>query len=348
MKQRIEHLDGFRGIAILLVLGFHAYSRWKEVLPYGDRFAEFPLFRTGWVGVDLFFLISGFVILMTLENCPSPVLFLKKRWLRLFPAMAICSLTSYGFAQCLPSTFPPPNFPFDLMPGLLFIDPNWLHEIGLPWNAIEGSYWSIFVEVKFYVIAAILYHGFGARTLVLAIAALHAASIGIGYAFYSHSDVQIICLLRTISLGLDLEHFGWFAAGASLYLFRSHRSRWWLAFCIAECLMSSLFRFSLALRPAMVCMALAGLFLASNTFEPVAKVFRLRPFLFMGYISYPFYLIHEGIVVRGTVFMGSWSPTWMPPILLPVLPAFLAASIAWCVARVEPTLRSVLAGWMNR
>ena len=90
--KRISYLDGHRGIAILLVLLYHAFSRWTELVPYGNDFADFPLFRFGYLGVELFFLISGFVILMTLEKFNSFTEFMYHRWLRLFPAMLICSL----------------------------------------------------------------------------------------------------------------------------------------------------------------------------------------------------------------------------------------------------------------
>ena len=62
IKNRIDYLDGHRGLAILLVIGYHAYARWPEIVPYGNQFSHIPLFSAGRFGVQLFFLISGFVI----------------------------------------------------------------------------------------------------------------------------------------------------------------------------------------------------------------------------------------------------------------------------------------------
>ncbi|NRB64450.1 MAG: acyltransferase family protein, partial [Saprospiraceae bacterium] len=59
MQSRLNFLDGLRGVAILLVIAFHAYSRWPHFVPYGDAYQNFPLFKLGWGGVELFFLISG-------------------------------------------------------------------------------------------------------------------------------------------------------------------------------------------------------------------------------------------------------------------------------------------------
>ena len=49
---RIKSLDGLRGVAILLVLFYH-------LLNHGFLY---PLFDQGWMGVDLFFVLSGFLI----------------------------------------------------------------------------------------------------------------------------------------------------------------------------------------------------------------------------------------------------------------------------------------------
>ena len=73
---RINYLDGHRGIAILLVIMFHAYSRWSHLIVYDNDLSQFPVFQYGYLGVQLFFMISGFVILMTLEKCNNILSFI--------------------------------------------------------------------------------------------------------------------------------------------------------------------------------------------------------------------------------------------------------------------------------
>ena len=70
---RIDYIDGLRGVAILGVVLFHAYARWTEVVPYGSRYSDFVIFKNGWLGVYLFFVISGFVITMTLSRTKTLV-----------------------------------------------------------------------------------------------------------------------------------------------------------------------------------------------------------------------------------------------------------------------------------
>src|ERR1700741_1455059 len=94
-KNRIKILDGFRAIAILCVILFHYYSRWTipssttNLYPYGNRF---DFFGYGYLGVEFFFIISGFVIAFTLHRTEGMLVFWKKRMVRLFPAMLFCSL----------------------------------------------------------------------------------------------------------------------------------------------------------------------------------------------------------------------------------------------------------------
>lgn len=98
-KERIAHLDGFRGLAILLVISYHAFARWPKVTPWTTIYGTFPIFKFGWMGVQLFFVISGYVIFMTLERCTSLSEFIYKRWLRLFPAMLIGTIIVFSSAQ---------------------------------------------------------------------------------------------------------------------------------------------------------------------------------------------------------------------------------------------------------
>ncbi|HHF0555610.1 TPA: acyltransferase family protein [Vibrio antiquarius] len=96
MKNRIVHLDAMRGIAILLVLLFHTYGRWPGHLSFVNESSDILVVKYGYLGVNLFFVISGYVILMTLDKKNSLIEFYISRWLRLFPLMFLCSLLIYS------------------------------------------------------------------------------------------------------------------------------------------------------------------------------------------------------------------------------------------------------------
>ena len=107
-QRRIDYLDGLRGIAILLVVLFHYCGPVYAEIVKCDSGPFIPLVAHGWVGVQLFFLISGFVILMTLEKCRSVSQFLYNRWIRLFPAMLIATgvLVLFNVTTHIPSPLP--------------------------------------------------------------------------------------------------------------------------------------------------------------------------------------------------------------------------------------------------
>ncbi len=85
---RIGYLDGLRGLAIALVMAWHyTCAPHARYLPYGATLRGVPIIADGWIGVYLFFLISGYVVSLSLERSSGLGDFLWRRWLRLFPAM---------------------------------------------------------------------------------------------------------------------------------------------------------------------------------------------------------------------------------------------------------------------
>ena len=88
-KERIFGLDVVRSLAILLVLITHSYDGWNYLFP-SERWWYF---YTGVIGVELFFVLSGFLIggilirILSESNlCFNDILqFLKRRWYRTIP-----------------------------------------------------------------------------------------------------------------------------------------------------------------------------------------------------------------------------------------------------------------------
>ena len=155
--ERIAYLDGLRGIAILAVIGFHYFTCFQSIYPYGSVWSEFPLFRWGYYGVHLFFAISGFVIALTLERCGSFEEFVVRRFARLWPTMLLCSVLTYLVLTALPDLWP--QTPANFLPSLTLIDGQiWGKLIpGLHAGWIDAAYWSLFVELRFYLLAALLW-----------------------------------------------------------------------------------------------------------------------------------------------------------------------------------------------
>ncbi|MGB3338388.1 MAG: acyltransferase [Devosia sp.] len=153
-KGRVETIDVFRGIAILLVVMFHFTARLPASSLNITEGAPLPVFF-GWVGVYFFFIISGYCIFMTLERSATVGVFLARRFSRIYPAFvaAVLLLFVFGLVAYIPSV---PEAHFHVIaPNLADVAMNLLFvgEIG-EW--VDGSFWSIAVEVKFYLLVAIM------------------------------------------------------------------------------------------------------------------------------------------------------------------------------------------------
>lgn len=336
-KTRIEYLDGFRGIAILLVVLFHSFSRWPTIVPYGNRFGDFFIFKNGFLGVQLFFLISGFVILMTLEKCTSLKQFLIRRWLRLFPAMLIATILVFSTALLLPER--PAGTPHfkDIFSGLLFIEP-WLlslithHNFGL----IEGAFWSLFVEVKFYIIFGFLYFFVGERRAIWAIFFLSLLPSFINL-FSMHISDVIVQYSDKIFLIITPSHFVWFASGSFAYLYSKDKKLSDLVFSIAIALLGCFKYFHRGEASTSIAILLIStIFLLTVYSGKLQSVFKFKPLLFVGFVSYPFYLIHENALIALTIKLGRTFPNF-PALLMPLLPTLFLLAIAYIIAKhLEP------------
>jgi len=164
-ENRIEVLDSFRFIAILSVMLYHYYSRWTppqsvvSLYPYGSKF---DYFGNGWLGVEFFFIISGFVIAFTLTKSESLVEFLKRRLIRLFPAMLFCSVVSFTVFTIVDNDklFPTSHSFKNLLYSIVFISPDFINKLfhnKITGTYLNGSYWSLWPEIQFYIVASVIY-----------------------------------------------------------------------------------------------------------------------------------------------------------------------------------------------
>lgn len=150
MRPYFHFLDGIRFGSAVSVMFFHlAFYSWASsssttahIFARADHFEELaPWAWFGWVGVQLFFVISGFVIANS-ANGSSPIEFLNGRATRLYPAVLICAPISFLALLVIAG---------DPLAALIrpFADSILLIPKG-PW--IDGVYWSLAVEIIFYAI----------------------------------------------------------------------------------------------------------------------------------------------------------------------------------------------------
>lgn len=345
--KRINYLDGHRGVAILLVVFYHAFSRWTEIVPYGDSVSSFLFFKYGFLGVQLFFLISGFVILMTLERCDQFKEFVYHRWLRLFPAMLICSLFIFftaSFFSERPSGQPQALY---LIPGLTFIEPYLLGKLtGIPFESIENAFWSLYVEFKFYIIAAIFYFLFGSRVLVTFLFLCFLSDFAFSQLIQIY-DNKLLSFAYSITANLSFKHFGWFAAGAAFYMFKKNEQNYWFIYGVIISVINTLIIAGDDLTKLFALCLIVFFFSFSLINEFLQTILSHRSLLFFGFISYPLYLLHENLMIALVIKMKDTLPSTMV-LLLPVIAIAFISIVAWFISKhLEKPIKIFIQKYIN-
>ena len=218
---RLPDLDLLRALAVLLVLGRHVLEIPAD-LPASVRSFWLAWNRFGWIGVDLFFTLSGFLVsgLLFREYAQSgtvrPLRFLIRRGLKIYPAFYVFLALSvaisawaglYGRPEWarFSDVFPAPN-PGRILGEILFLQ-NYL-------SYLWGHTWSLAIEEHFYlglaaVVAFFVWRRGGSERvfsfvppLVLTVAAtLLLARLTLGYVFHqSWWDILPPTHLRVDSL----------------------------------------------------------------------------------------------------------------------------------------------------
>lgn len=170
MKDRLGVLDGLRGIAVLLVLWYHVWEISWLPAPWYQYFQFIP--ETGFIGVHLFFFLSGFVItypfLRALDRgqpLPAWGHFAWRRFVKIVPSYVLSIAVAYaiGYAALQRGNAAPWQ---ELVTHLLFIHTWWASTYG----SINGVLWTLAVEVEFYVLFPLVWWCFRRQPWITALA----------------------------------------------------------------------------------------------------------------------------------------------------------------------------------
>lgn len=148
-RARVNEIDLLRFLAALAVVFFHYAYRGPaggfSAMPYP---LLAPVAEYGFLGVELFFMISGFVVLMTAAASARLRDFCISRVVRLYPAFWTCCTITFLASIALAAR-----------PGVTFVQ----YAVNMTMVAdlfrvplLEGAYWSLLVEIRFYALVAAL------------------------------------------------------------------------------------------------------------------------------------------------------------------------------------------------
>lgn len=289
---RLLNVDGLRAICAFAVLFFHFGFRGSFDGLYAPLLADgaSDVFKFGQFGVLIFFCISGFVIAFSADK-RSPLQFAISRFSRIYPTFVLC-LSLVFFVRWLWGDAIFPAQPWQYFANLTMV-PQVFGQ-----GFLSGVYWSIIVEVVFYVWVFLL--------MTLGLFQLHRYTITTAWLVVSAFNEWWLGG-EAIRLLAITEFAPFFALGIVLQM-KVAAGRWeprivllgLFAFVMAIVVVASEIRpvqsladlgWPEAISILVFCLGVAVLVLAVES-RPIASPTFL---MWCGGISYPLYLLHEGV-----------------------------------------------------
>lgn len=341
--RRFRALDGLRGVCALSVLFFHC----------NGFFHRGAFFQHGYLSVDVFFILSGFVISLTYERKLAAGLtrsaFLATRARRLFPTywlgtslnvalfvwMASAGFLALGDSWWMLWLFIP-------ITTLLLI-PDYVTTNGDLYPPMYGVAWSLFVEWGAYI--AYAYRLFRWRTDLLALLAVvgwcamtfAGYHTGVGWSVGAgRSGLFPFGVMRCVPA---------FAAGIVIYRIHDHSLFRRLPVISTEFLL--IFWFGAAALPAYSATPTLDAIIIT-VFSPLLVCLLIRsddkapPFCtWLGDLSYPLYVVHPGIIMLAT-FTPAFGLSHGPRPLNACLVVGASLGLAWLVTKILPAFNNTL------
>lgn len=293
------YVDGLRGIAATAVMLYH----------FADRVSEGGILHYGYLGVAVFFVLSGYVISMSIGAKPIGAGFLGRfalrrcirldppYWVSIVATIVLAAVGSYfGFAKELPSI------------ERVFVHMFYMQDI-LAYEPILAVYWTLCLEIQFYLFLVVLLWIFRQRltspVFIVAFSALFAYSLA----------AQAIGGMTP--RGFMISYWFCFALGALTHWVKAGRipkQYLYVAIAVTLCLMFARHGgwFAVASLTALSIHACNGRQWLSNA-----------PVQFLGRISYSLYMYHA---------MVGWTAMSVALLFVPALPAALVGIVASIVS----------------
>ncbi len=271
-----------------------------------------------------------------------------RRWIRLFPAMLICSCIVFLTAPLFPER--PLGQPAlsSMAPGLLFIDPAFIFKItGLNIPPLEGAFWSLFVEIRFYLIFGLLYFLLGKKASIYGLVTVFFIGLSIRfvhsvswlnsmpwYAPIAHGVDVFYAATQPFGMG-DSLYYGIFASGVLFSSYLKQNNARNLIFALTLSFISALVlgnsNKTLGNPTWGVATALIFIFAipALCTTARFRSILSSKVLLFFGFVSYPLYLVHQNLMIATIIKLSSTMPWWLSTSLA----ISLVTIISWLVAK---------------
>ena len=319
-KSHNRALDGLRFFAFLLVFFFHAlqWSRW----------GNWPVIRFGFLGVPIFFVLSGFLIggiLLDLKAKERPGFgllaklktFYIRRALRIFPVyyLFIGILVLLMVLSRQPDAVARENIPWHLA----YLTNFRSFFVGMD-RIRQGHFWSLAVEEHFYMIAPLVVLVVSRETLVRLLAGVILAVAAARFAIYragSARDFWVLSPMQFDLLGLGIatavidRHGSFCRIGARWLRFLGLLGAAFFVLYIRRFYLGrpGIGVYYATFGPLSLGLATASLVLTlwQQPARWFAQVLAFGPFAYLGQISYGLYLFHPNCLGWSSKYFGNYT-----------------------------------------
>lgn len=296
---RVYSIDLLRFLAAISVVLYHYFFRTPDLLDDSSLNNIIgPYVKYGYLGVDVFFIISGFVIFMSLKGRNSRDFF-KSRVLRLTPSYTLAVILTFPVIY-----YAGPNiFGVEIRDFLINLTSINLTPLNIFFNArhVDEPYWTLAVEIIFYILVWFILFFKGIDRYKIFLTLWLAASIMNSLFLNSHVHMILKYLLIT-------HYAGYFIAGAVFFdIYKNGKIKLWHGLMIALSLFISIknaldrsLEFSLQIGEHFNPYFIAAVIISAYLYFYLLSTKRTGKFEWpiwakLGSLTYPLYLIHDGI-----------------------------------------------------
>jgi peptidoglycan/LPS O-acetylase OafA/YrhL len=365
-QARIPELDGLRGFAILLVVSIHYFYDPGANLPQFLHYLQ-SFFALGWTGVDLFFVLSGFLIGGILLEVRASSNYFKTFYIRrffrivplyylwLFCLIALVLLGGRFFQSPTPSG--QPGIDWQIWAHFLFLQNLWANRYSTLAVWWLGVTWSLAVEEQFYLVAPFLVRFLSRRRLIIFLSSVILVAPCCRILVRAFVPMSADAIYRLTPFRADTLALGMLAA----IFWRDLEFRAWLF--RNKSLLNSVFALLLAGMVALgiwfqspdrfltqtvgytwiALFYLSLLFIVLEAGGPIARLARIAWLREWGRISYCIYLVHAAVKYLCVGFLtenATHATRWRTgaAVVLSVAITFSIAKLSW-ICFEEPLLQ---------
>lgn len=358
-RNQIVGLDLIRFMAAMAVVIFHfTYWIWAPDSSTPKRITGGMFeFRTlnlawGWIGVQVFFVISGFVIAYSAASASSAG-FLRSRILRLAPAAWICATITLAVVVMVRDT--------TLADALMRYARSVLFVPVGPW--IDGVYWTLGIEIVFYALVLALISLRRLHWLEGVSGLMAAVSAVFWMGWLIRPDLLAPLADARLTALLLIRHGGEFSLGVVLWLILFQGATWRRMLIVGVAVLASSIEISAAagafaaragvaaapLPPltfwALSVAALCAAVIFNDAFHRLLRG-RTQTIRHLGLATYPLYLVHQLV---GAALMAAFKHIGLPSLACVILAIACVVGFALLVAIwLEPPVKRMLGDGLMR